>query len=864
MTLRQLINRLCGFIPRGSVQFASGTAAAAAAAADGTDSASAASVKPRFVTTLRSCETTGDIVLDVMTTSQRYIESKPAARFADMEWQTPAVSDKFQSRFGRRPGTSDSGDTGLGTSASDSTEDFCSTSSSPPFQPIRSQIPIPTAHVMPSTAGAPASKPQSSIQEDSLSSEGHRSSSGSRTPSGSTSKSSSLSKSASSPNLDGQTGVGNDLTGPKADCLNRYRSLVNGLDHSLFPSDHTRVDEGHRFDTPAVEPTLNQSALLGGLCPDVRLRLQTTGIRDTTDCVSEAYRGGMEHSYKVLPEARPGVPGTAETSNQRGSQAGAAGPPGVYANPLSLQTQALLREHSGSKVYEPLRQDRCSDMSSMSSWQQQQQHKQQLESLRLQVEQMQLMSAGVGQYPSLYSTPTHTESGKWDALVKASESLLKEKELIIERQKQHMTQLEQRLRESELQVHGALLGRGASYGDMCMLRLQEAQRENAFLRAQFAERTDCAALEKAEAERRLGAVEAETRRLHDSLKETCDRHAEEMKKQEERIRSRDKHINNLKKKCQKESELKRENQQRIETLERYLADLPTMEDYQSQNKQLLEAEQHVTELQEKVRELEVCLETTHSQLREKDVFLEEQKRRERDLLTTITDMQQRVQQGLEDGARLPCLDAEKLRGENAALREEQHRLKKVIEKQHRMMEQLGSQIQALEEQISQEESSSQALREEVLVKEQSVTELHTAMKELSAQNQELMEQNLTLQEQMGDQDQRSSSQASSALPPTETHLTQRLHQEIASCLSDLRSLCSILTQRAQGQDPNLSLLLGLNTLPQVPDQAENWMSPEVLQKKLVEAQQLRRDVEELRNVILDRYAQDMGENCITQ
>ena len=52
------------------------------------------------------------------------------------------------------------------------------------------------------------------------------------------------------------------------------------------------------------------------------------------------------------------------------------------------------------------------------------------------------------------------------------------------------------------------------------------------------------------------------------------------------IRSRDKHISNLKKKCQKESELKRENQQRIETLERYLADLPTLEDYQSQNKEV--------------------------------------------------------------------------------------------------------------------------------------------------------------------------------------------------------------------------------------------------------------------------------------
>lgn len=40
-------------------------------------------------------------------------------------------------------------------------------------------------------------------------------------------------------------------------------------------------------------------------------------------------------------------------------------------------------------------------------------------------------------------------------------------------------------------------------------------------------------------------------------------------------------------------------------------------------------------------------------------------------------MQQRVQQGLEDGARLPCLDIEKLRGENMTLREELQRLKKV-------------------------------------------------------------------------------------------------------------------------------------------------------------------------------------------
>lgn len=141
--------------------------------------------------------------------------------------------------------------------------------------------------------------------------------------------------------------------------------------------------------------------------------------------------------------------------------------------------------------------------------------------------------------------------------------------------------------------------------------------------------------------------------------------------------------------------------------------------------QLQEAELEAAKLQEKAKELEGCLEATRSQLKEKDAQLEEQKRRERDLLTTITEyvhssglvivfylpkdrvcslsdkhaqrnivtvhnnlcvfffifvlisMQQRVQQGLEDGARLPSLDFEKLRAENNTLREEQQRLKKV-------------------------------------------------------------------------------------------------------------------------------------------------------------------------------------------
>uniref|UniRef100_A0A8C1A4S1 Centrosomal protein 85 n=1 Tax=Cyprinus carpio carpio TaxID=630221 RepID=A0A8C1A4S1_CYPCA len=712
---------------------------------------------------------------------------------SDTEWLTPAVSEKFQSRFGWRPSTEDSGDTGLGTS--DHTEEICSTSSSPSFQPIRSQIPIPTAHVMPSTAGTlgPKLKPRASEEA--------------RVSSSSSSSKSSLPKSASSPNLDAQHDGNLDTTAVRPDCLSRYRSLVNGLDHSLFPSgDQTRLDEAQKFEVPAMEPTLNQSALLGGLCHDVRQQLQMTGHRDNT--------GLLEQTYKVLPEARTGLTGPVDPYGQRNI-------------------------HPGSGASQ----------------------RQKLESLRLQVEQMQLMTGGSGQYASLYPATSHTENSKWDAVIKANENLLKEKELTIERQKQQMSQLEQRLRESELQVHSALMGRGAPYTDVCLLRLQEAQRENAFLRAQFAERNDCFTKEKLEADRRLGAVEAETQHLNEVLKESSEKHAEELKKQEERIRSRDKHINGLKKKCQKESEQNKEKQQRIETLERYLADLPTMEDYQAQHKKLEEAEERTAELQATIRDLEAKLEEARSAVHNKETQLEEQRRKERELLSTVTSLQNRVQESLEDGVRLPSLDIEKLREENATLKEEHQRLKKVIEKQLRIMEQLGSQIRTLEEQLSQEECSSQALREEVVEKEESLLQLRTAMKELSAQNQELMEYNLTLQERL----QGEEAPSGRGLLPMGARLTQKLYGEMAACLCDLRSLCNVLTQRAQGHDPNLSMLLGIASAPPpVGEQWEDWLSPEGLQKKLQEAQQLRRDVEELRTTVSDRYAQDMGENCITQ
>ncbi|KAG1924602.1 centrosomal protein of 85 kDa-like [Pimephales promelas] len=91
-----------------------------------------------------------------------------------------------------------------------------------------------------------------------------------------------------------------------------------------------------------------------------------------------------------------------------------------------------------------------------------------------------------------------------------------------------------------------------------------------------------------------------------------------------------------------------------------------------------------------------------------------------------------------------------------------------------------------------------------------------------------------------------------------------LLKEMSLCLLDLKGLCSVLTQRAQGKEPNLALLLGIKSMGCSAEESEKPLMEDGLRAKLVEVCQLRKDIDELRTVISDRYAQDMGENCVTQ
>ncbi|XP_066494572.1 centrosomal protein of 85 kDa isoform X2 [Tiliqua scincoides] len=603
-------------------------------------------------------------------------------------------------------------------------------------------------------------------------------------------------------------------------------SVENGSDQSLFlPSSRTSLEHAQKSGRLAELP-LNQST-----GPWSQLQMCNSYMAATV-LDKETCRG---------PDDKP----TAEASGVCESQISVGlHPASKYSNPTALQSQVWRQEACVLHPYE---------YCAAGTW------KQHLDHMQLQLEQMQLQNKTPCYHPLANIASLCTlDPAQWAGIVNANESLLREKEILINRQRQHISQLEQRVRESELQAHSAFFGNPSHCGDLCLVRMQELQRENMFLRAQFTEKTESLNKEKIELERKLAASEVGVKEIQEAHKETVQKHAVEVKKQEERVKARDKHIEHLKKKCQKESEQNREKQQRIETLERYVADLPMLEDHRKQYQQLKESQQAVAALQETVVTLQRDLGDVRASCREKELQLETQKRKEMELLSTVHSLQGKAQYGKTSAADDCAQEMEKQREEKNSLQKECDLLRKIIDSQKKKMDQLSLQVKDLDEQIAQEEGTSQALKAEALKQESGLQLLRIAVKELSAQNQELMEKNLTLQEQLRQ------TEPDQLLPGDAACVAQELHGELASCLQDLQSVFSLVTQRAQGKDPNLSLLLGIHTLSCSAKEQEDFLKPDMLATKLDDVKQLRREIEDLRTAISDHYAQDMGDNCITQ
>ncbi|XP_026531799.1 centrosomal protein of 85 kDa isoform X1 [Notechis scutatus] len=714
-----------------------------------------------------------------------------------------------------------SGGTFIGAPPSSNNDASSSLNYGSSFQPIKTQVPIPTAHVMPSTLdrstclASELSSPQTTLassMSNLLGNVGGLMSS-----------------------YDSDTLRQSQVINRSSLCLNQT-SAENGYNESLFHTSGQSGVEGVQKPI-SLDAEVTHSAFLNrhSLGPWSQLQMYTPDNSNSTSA-------GLEKEYnKILQNTKPPTDYNRVCGKQVSLGLNAAS---MFSTPLAAQSQTSKLEACTLHPHE-----NCAH----SAW------KQHIDCVRLQLEQMHLQNKATCYYPLVNSTSLHTlDPAQWIGITNTNENLLLEKEILIDRQRQHISQLEQKLQESEMQVHSALYGHPAPYGDMHLFRMQELQSENIFLRAQFTEKTESLNKEKIELERKLAASEAGIKRIQETHKETTQKHTVELKKQEERIKSRDQHIEHLKKKCKKELDQNHEKQQRIEALERYIADLPVLEDHQKQSQQLKQSQKIVSTLQETVTTLERELRDVRSDCREKELQLEVQKHKEMELLSTVRSLQDKMQQMKPSIPEDYAQEIERERGEKESLHKERDLLRKIVENQKKKLDQLSSQIKDLEEQIAQDDGTAQALRAEALKQENALQQLRRAVKELASQNQELMEKNLTFQEHLRQME------LGQLLSDETASLTQELHSELASCLQDLHSVYSVVTQRAQGKDPNLSLLLGIHTVHYSVQQEKDLLKPDMLAKKLEDVKQLHKEIEDLRTAISDRYAQDVGDNCITQ
>ncbi|XP_069617846.1 centrosomal protein of 85 kDa isoform X1 [Ranitomeya imitator] len=469
------------------------------------------------------------------------------------------------------------------------------------------------------------------------------------------------------------------------------------------PAEPSAIEDHRKFEMPNIEPTMNQSALLNTLCVDGRFELPTADM------------GRSAEQYKTLPESRE--IGGGELTHR------------VICPPSNL------RCHS----WQP---DSCSSQpaaAEYNSWRLQQQC---TDNMRMQKLQF------VSDYSApMYAAGLHPIPIEWERVVKASDNIIMEKEIILERQRQHIAVLEQKLREGELQVHSTVLSQSSPY-NMCHVRLQ-----------------------------------------------------------------------------------------------------------------VKELQEQKLVLQEQVREMEKKLGELRATYRESKAQLAAQKLKEEEHVKTIEGFQREIQKfemtDWKEEERRLTEEANKLRQELESSHKGRDSLQNVIESYKKKMEQMSSRMNDLEAQACHEAATGQALKEDSLEREAALQELKVVAKDLASQNQDLVECNLTLQEQV-----RLASLRAQPSNVEGSHLFT-LCKEMNRCQKDLRSICCLLSQRVQGVDPNLSILLGVNSNTGLDAQEEDFDFFTV-EKYLHGVEMLKRDIEELRTTISDCYAQDMGDNCITQ
>ncbi|XP_061176521.1 centrosomal protein of 85 kDa-like [Saccostrea echinata] len=451
---------------------------------------------------------------------------------------------------------------------------------------------------------------------------------------------------------------------------------------------------------------------------------------------------------------------------------------------------------------------------------------------------------------------------KWASVSKAADDIIKEKDTLVEKLKMQVMRLEEDNKQYEGKLKRAVLNGEGGEGE-AYKQIQELELKNAQLKAENAEIRTKKNAELDELEMKLGATEQEV----DQLRAILRKRGSGPEYSNSQFYELDREKEDWKRKYLEMFDNHSQMKEKLDELQSYLSDLPTVEEsmknvqeLQSLREKIQFQEGRIEELQQRLYEGKKALTSREVQIQE----LEQKEKRLAGQVAVVTGEIDRIKSEGEGAELHKCEEQlQRVKHENERLAIDLDKAKKLLEMSHRKLRHSEvkhqNEVKQLQERLTHEEESVEALRGDCRMKEENIKKLKRSMKELSSKNQDLMEQILiireqlkTLEEQVADENQK---------------IQRQFTQELSMCYHELQSLVQVCVQRAEGNDPNMSLLLGVRAPSELETGQENKeQEAHTLKQWLGKVKELRAEIEGLRGLICNKYAEDLGDNmnCVTQ
>ncbi|KAL5272444.1 hypothetical protein ACHWQZ_G000593 [Mnemiopsis leidyi] len=312
-------------------------------------------------------------------------------------------------------------------------------------------------------------------------------------------------------------------------------------------------------------------------------------------------------------------------------------------------------------------------------------------------------------------------------------------------------------------------------------------------------------------------------------------------------------VENLQKENIKLLEEKTSISRKFARLQDYLTTLPTVNEYsklQEQLAQLTEENKNLQEEQSRVTE-------SSKDSKQKDAELKKYQKKCTEMRDSIQKLEKQNSLLKSQNANQAKQELQKVEQEKAKMEKKMEQLKKEISVLSEQKESTKSLVGGYYEKFNNEQEKTKILTQSL---DKSVTEVGDLKAELerrSHQEQELQGRISDLERELEVAILKLEQFESKENRDVEN--SELLMAEYNAAFQDLNGVVEVCQMRAQGQQLDISLLLGLGSSPR-PSNKEDL----TVEAQLRNIHTLRSNIENIRTLLSDLYAEDIGSQCPTQ